>query len=81
MSEYIALYECKMCGEMQRVRETVEGSRGDIEALLAKTLAFQDHFGTRPDLNQLRARIPHRCVDGSLGVSVFAGFKKISKGE
>lgn len=77
MSEYMALYKCQMCGEMQRLRETVTGSNEEIEGLLAKTFVFQDNFGTRPDLNQLRERIPHRCKDGSLGVSVFAGFKKV----
>lgn len=77
MSRYMALYKCQMCGEMQRLRETVVGSNEDIEGLLAKTFSFQDNFGTRPDLNQLRERLPHRCKDGSLGVSVFAGFKKI----
>lgn len=77
MSKYMAMYKCQMCGEMQRLRETVPGSIEDIERLLAKTFVYQDNFGTRPDLNQLRERIPHRCKDGSLGVSVFAGFKKI----
>ena len=76
MSKYMVMYKCQMCGEMQRLRETVECSSEDIERLLAKTFLFQGNFGTRPDLNQLRERIPHKCKDGSLGVSIFAGFKR-----
>ena len=76
MSKYMALYKCQLCGEIQRIRQTVEGSTEDIEHLLAKTIIFQKEFGSRPDLVQLQEKIPHRCKDGSLGVSLFVGYKK-----
>lgn len=77
MGKYIALYKCLMCGEMQRLRQEADGQPEDIEALLAKTMLYQDTFGTRSDLCQVKPRIPHKCKDGSQGVAHFAGFKKI----
>lgn len=77
MPKYIAMYKCQMCGEMQRLRQEANGQPEDIEALLAKTMSFQINFGSRPDLCPVQERIPHKCKDGSLGVSLFAGFKKI----
>ena len=76
MNKYMAVYKCQLCGEIQRVPQTVVGSTEDIEHLLAKTIVFQKEFGARPDLAQLMEKIPHRCKDGSLGVSVFVGYKK-----
>lgn len=77
MGKYIALYKCQMCGEMQRLQQSVEGQPEAIEELLAKAMFRQDTFGTRSDLCQVKPRIPHKCKDGSWGVSHFAGFKKI----
>lgn len=77
MPKYIAMYKCQMCGEMQRLRQEANGQPEDIEALLAKTMYLQDHLGSRSDLVQVQERTPHKCKDGSLGVSLFAGFKKI----
>lgn len=77
MAKYIAMYHCLMCGEMQRLRQEANGQPADIEALLGKTMYLQDHLGSRSDLCQVQERIPHKCKDGSLGVSLFAGFKKI----
>ncbi|MBP1581123.1 MAG: hypothetical protein J6A26_01835 [Oscillospiraceae bacterium] len=76
MSEYMAVYKCQLCGEMQRIPQAVKGSTEDIEHLLAKTIFYQKEFGSRPDLVQLMEKMPHRCKDGSLGVSLFVGFKK-----
>ena len=76
MSQYMAVYKCQLCGEMQRIPQTAEGTTEDIEHLLAKTLFYQKEFGTRVDLVQLQEKLPHRCRDGSLGVSVFVGYKK-----
>ena len=76
MSQYIALYKCQMCGEMQRLQQSAEGSNDDIEKLLGKIFYYQEHLN-QSDLNPVKARIPHRCKDGSLGVSIFAGFKKV----
>lgn len=77
MPKYIAMYKCQMCGEMQRLRQEANCQPEDIEALLGKTMRLQDTFGSRSDLCQVHPRIPHKCKDGSLGVSLFAGFKKI----
>lgn len=77
MPKYIAMYKCQMCGEMQRLRQEANGQPEDIEALLDKTMYLQNHLGSRSDLVQVQERIPHKCKDGSLGVSLFAGFKKI----
>lgn len=77
MARYLALYKCQMCGEMQQLRQSVDGQPEDIEGLLSKTMMYQTHFGSREDLCQVRPRLPHKCKDGSLGVSHFAGFKKI----
>lgn len=76
MSTYMAVYKCQLCGELQRIPQTANGSTEDIERLLAKTIIYQKEFGSRPDLVQLQEKIPHRCKDGSVGVSVFVGFKK-----
>ena len=77
MPKYIAMYKCQMCGEMQRLRQEANGQPEDIVELLAKTMYLQDNLGSRSDLVQVQERIPHKCKDGSLGVSLFAGFKKI----
>ena len=77
MAKYIAMYKCQMCGEMQRLRQEANAQPEDIEALLGKTMYLQDTLGSRSDLVQVQERIPHKCKDGSLGVSIFAGFKKI----
>ena len=77
MGKYMALYKCQMCGEMQRLSQTAEGSFEDIEHLTAKILSQHIHFGSRPDLLNIQEKIPHKCRDGSLGISLFAGFKKI----
>lgn len=77
MAKYIALYHCQMCGEMQRLRQEANAQPEDIVALLAKTMYLQDRLGSRSDLVQVQERIPHKCKDGSLGVAIFAGFKKI----
>lgn len=77
MGKYIARYKCLQCGEMQYIPQPVEGEFKDIENLTARILSQHIHFGSRPDLLNVQETLPHRCTDGSLGISHFAGFKKV----
>ena len=73
MSEYRAIYKCRLCGE-----EFEEGETGDLIAI-ACTVALTVKESTenvRYERN-LRRYMPHNCTAGSYGFAAFCGFKKV----
>lgn len=73
MSEYQAIYKCRLCGE-----EFEEGTTGDIIAM-ACTVALTVKDSTehvRCERN-LHRHMPHHCKDGSYGFADFCGFRKV----
>lgn len=73
MTEYQAIYKCRLCGE-----EFEEGTTGDIIAM-ACTVALTVKDSTehvRYERN-LHRHMPHHCKDGSYGFADFCGFRKV----
>lgn len=73
MSEYRAIYKCRLCGE-----EFEEGETGDLIAI-ACTVALTVKESTENVRyeRKLRRYMPHNCKDGSYGFADFCGFKKV----
>ena len=77
MSKYQAMYKCLLCGELAYLGEPIECTFEEIEDLTARIHSQHIHFGSRLDLLNVKEKLPTKCRNGSIGISLFAGFKKI----
>ena len=74
MSEYVAVYKCRLCGE------TFTDSLISEEESEVCLMAFEKgkaHYPSRSGRNNIYKHKGHyHCKDGSLGLADFQGFKK-----
>jgi len=71
MTEYRAVYKCRLCGEVFENGRTGIGHAVGIGVRLTR----EDSFG-EGNLYGLR-HITHNCKDGSLGFADYQGFRKV----
>lgn len=75
MSEYRAIYKCRMCGE------EYSGIQVNSTIAFAATVAFGCGAAESFDLLSMNTVIyktnNHECKDGSLGLADFIGFRKV----
>lgn len=73
MSEYLAIYKCRMCGE-----EFEDARMGrDIAYMGCAVLAAKEHFKPEGCAIGVHRHNTHVCDDGSYGFADFVGFKKV----
>ena len=73
MSEYLAIYKCRMCGE-----EFEDARMGrDIAYMGAAVLTVKEHFEPEGCAIGIHRHNVHHCDDGSYGFSDFVGFRKV----
>lgn len=72
MSEYRAIYKCRLCGEEF---ETAIMKK-DTANLCVNTLAITAHFKLKSDEISIDRQYIHSCRDGSYGLADFLGFRK-----
>lgn len=73
MSEYRAIYKCRLCGE-----EFVDGRTGKtISYMSVNGLVLQESFKLKNCGIRVRRHNIHNCLDGSFGFADFIGFRKV----
>lgn len=73
MSEYRAIYKCRLCGE-----EFEDARMGkDIAYMGAAVLTVKEHFKPEGCAIGIHRHNVHHCDDGSYGFSDFVGFRKV----
>lgn len=72
---YRLTYKCPLCNQLIS-SEPFEAKYDDLPVLLGKVVQNQ-RFAGNPILHDKPMNIPHQCKDGSAGLAVFAGFKKV----
>ncbi len=73
MTEYRAIYKCRMCGE-----EFEDARMGkDIAYMGAAVLTVKEHFKPEGCAIGVHRHNTHVCDDGSYGFADFVGFKKV----
>lgn len=75
MWNYYAAYKCPLCGAVCSFGEPKPVPYDKLPELCARVVKNQRLIGTT--LYEAPMHIPHHCDDGSCGMAVFAGFKKI----
>ena len=73
MSEYAAVYKCRLCGKTFKNGVASTGRAAGIAGRLTNENSF-----TQGGVHGSRYAI-HNCDDGSLGFSDFQGFKKVGE--
>ena len=73
--KYSAIYKCPLCGQLIRYGQPHEVPYDELPRLLGKVVQNQ-LFAGNPVLHEAPMHIPHKCKDGSAGLSYFAGFLK-----
>lgn len=73
MTEYRAIYKCRLCGE----KFETAALKKDIANLCVNTLAITEHFRLNSDEISIDRHYIHSCSDGSYGFSDFVGFRKV----
>ena len=73
MTEYQAIYKCRLCGE-EYVSASTTSENVAIKQMLHATIGYkiEEWIGTPLEKNRM-----HSCKDGSMGVSDFLGLKKV----
>lgn len=73
MSEFRAIYKCRMCGE-----EYSDAVTGEMVAMaLTVALTVKDNTENVRYNGKLHRHGIHECKDGSFGYSDFIGFRKV----
>lgn len=73
MSEYRAIYKCRMCGEEYRTVGAVDKiAFQSIVGIISKEFFYPNGSGIG-----LHRHDVHNCKDGSFGYSDFIGFRKV----
>lgn len=75
MSEYRAMYKCRLCGE--KIDGITMGDTEDVEIQIDNTCAFSSEFFNPKTAHREARAITHRCKDGSYGLAEFLGFRKV----
>ena len=75
MSEYRATYKCRLCGE--EIQRTSTRDKEDVEIQMKNTCAFSSEFFNPKTAHREARAIPHMCIDGSIGLAEFLGFRKV----
>ena len=76
-SLYQPCYKCPLCGRMLVVGDPREIPYDKLPELLGMVIKNQ-MFQGNPYLYQVPLHIPCKCNDGSAGLAMFAGFRKIN---
>lgn len=73
MTEYRAIYKCRLCGE-----EFEDGKIGeDIARMGVSVLTVKEHFKPKGCAIGIHRHNVHHCSDGSYGFSNLVGFRKV----
>ena len=75
MTEYRAIYKCRLCGE--EITGITMSDKEDVEIQMNNTCAFSSEFFTPRTAHRVSRTNTHRCKDGSYGLAEFVGFKKV----
>ena len=78
MSEYQAIYKCRLCGE-EFEKEKVYYKRAIAAVLCLGTFGNESFYDSTTDIYVYRV-IDHNCKDGSMGLADFLGFRKVEDG-
>lgn len=75
MTEYRAIYKCRLCGE-----EFVSAVTGSADIAIKNMVIVTAECDVKQKiLNPVTKTIMHGCKDGSMGMSDFLGFRKIEE--
>lgn len=74
-NKYCPAYRCHMCGTLIAGDE-FEAYYNDLPELLGKVVQNQRFIGNHY-LHTVSFYYPHKCKDGSAGLGIFAGFKRV----
>lgn len=76
MSEYRAIYKCRLCGE-----EFVSGATTSIDVVIKNMLNVTIRYEIKQWIGTPVTEISmHSCKDGSMGLADFLGFRKVEDG-
>lgn len=78
MSEYRAIYKCRLCGE-EFEKEKVDYKRAIAAVLCLGMFGNESFDDSTTDISVYRV-IDHNCKDGSMGLADFLGFRKVEDG-
>ena len=73
MSEYRAIYKCRLCGE-EFVSASTTNSNIAIKHMLNVTTGYEINEFMGATITELSM---HSCKDGSMGLADFLGFRKV----
>ena len=73
---YAVIYKCSLCDRLVSTNKGFEASEDQLPEYLGKVVRNQKFLGNL-FLYSVPMQIPHKCEDGSAGLAVFAGFKRI----
>ena len=75
MSEYRAIYKCRLCGE-----EFESGTTTSTDVVIKNMLNVTTGCGIKQYIgNPVTETYMHSCKDGSMGLSDFLGFRKVEE--
>ena len=77
MSEYRAIYKCRLCGE-EFEKEKVDYKRAVAAVLYLGMFGNELFDDPTTDISVCRM-IDHNCKDGSMGFADFLGFRKVEE--
>lgn len=73
MSEYRAMYKCRLCGEEFESAVTTSADIA-IKNMLIVTVQYEPSEYIGPPITKISM---HSCKDGSMGLADFLGFRKV----
>lgn len=76
MSKYVAVYKCRLCGEIFYDSLISEEAEKCLMAFEKGKSYYLSHSGRN---NVSRYKGHYYCKDGSLGVADFQGFRKVGE--
>lgn len=77
MPKYLAVYKCPLCGTlMKTTNDPIEIPYDELPKLLGRYVRNQQ-FAGNPYLYEAPEYLPCKCKDGSAGLAIFAGFKRM----
>lgn len=80
MSEYRAIYKCRLCGEEFEGMSFYENDNSPFYAMTVFTSGSNSFaMGYKEPPNILYMREQHNCKDGSYGMADFLGFRKVEE--
>lgn len=76
MAKYVGVYKCELCEEFEIGEGYVEADQ-EFAMKMTGDVIRKQIFSGNPYLNQVPLHTIHRCKDGSAGLAIFAGFKRM----